>query len=324
MTPKMLASDAASALNITLQAINKKLKHNHLSYEKSQNRIYFDHNTSKEIFNLKVKPSIFTTQVVKGGTGKTTLVANLAVRLNLYGLKVLCIDLDQQSNLTSYFNVNAENHPVLIDILHDKEKKKNVSILDYKLNLFPGLDILPSRIENAILDNYIMVHSLPLDKTLKDIISPALDEYDVILIDCPPALGQTVATASLASDYVIAPANPERFCIDGLKISFEELENLGNKFHYKPEIKIIVNKFDTRTNLSHEILQGLMKNEVYGDCLFKSFIRYTQEFPNCAAKGISVFDALRPTAALEDIDLWAKEIIKMISINDGGDNANNK
>lgn len=318
----MLASDAATALNISLQAVHKKLKHNQLHYEKSQNRIYFSYETAKNIFEYKIKPAIFTMQVVKGGTGKTTLVANLAIRLNLYGLKILCIDLDQQGNLTNYFNVNAEDHPVLIDVLREKEQKKHISITDYAINVFEGLDIIPSRIENAILDNYIMINSLPLDRVFKDIFKPALRDYDIILVDCPPALGQTVAAASLASNYVFAPANPEKFCIDGLKISFEELNNLESKFGYKPNIKIIVNKFDTRTNLSHEILKGLLKNEVYSDTLFKSYIRYTQEFPNCSAKEISVFDTLRPTAALEDIDLWAKEIISMLQI-EGNENANN-
>lgn len=323
INPKMLASDAAMALNITLQGVNKKLKTLQLFYEKSQNRNYFYHETAKELFAYKVRPTIFATQVVKGGTGKTTLLASLAVRLNLYGLNVLCIDLDQQGNLTSFFGVDAEKSPVMIDILMDKEKKKDISINDYALPLWAGLDIIPSRIENAILDNYLMVNSLPLDRIYKDLFTKALKKYDVILIDCPPALGQSVAAASMASHIILSPVNPEKFCIDGLKVSFEELNRLEAKFSISPTVKIIFNKFDTRTNLSHEILQELLKDEVYGECLFKSYIRLSQEFPNCSGKGVSIFDFFRPTAASEDIDLWAREIIDLIRIKDEVDYAQN-
>lgn len=321
MNPKMLASDAAAALDITLQAVHKKLKSKGLLYEKSQNRLFFFHETAKEFFGFKVRPTIFATQVVKGGTGKTTLLGSLAVRLNLYGLKVLCIDLDQQANLTSYFGVNAEAKPVMIDILIDKEKKidqegRPFSFLNYPVPVLPGLDIIPSRIENAILDNYLMVNSLPLDRVYRELFRKALNNYDVVLIDCPPALGQSVAAASMASDIILSPVNPEKFCIDGLKVSFQELNQLEHKFSTSPDVKIIFNKFDTRTNLSHSILQELLKDEIYGSCLFKSYIRLSQEFPNCSGKGISVFDGLRPTAASEDMDLWTKEIIDMIKIAD--------
>lgn len=312
MKPKMLTTDAAEYLQVSLNFIHKLIKKNGLAYEKSQNKLFFGHSTSKELFKIKIRPCVISSHVVKGGVGKTTIIASLAIRLCTYGLRILVIDLDQQGNLTKMFNVDVQEKPVMIDILTGQ-----ASIQDAIINVLPGLDILPSRLENAVLDNVFMLKSLPIDRTYSDMIKEVEDAYDLIFIDCPPALGQSVAAASLASDFVFVPVNPDKFCIDGLRITLEELKRLKKLYKYKPDLRIIINKYDTRTNLSHEILQELVRDEEYSPALFKSYIRASQDFPNATAKGVSVYDTLKHTAASEDIDLWAKEIIDMLNEDQG-------
>ena len=244
---------------------------------------------------------------MKGGVGKTNLSFATAVRLSLYGAKVAIIDLDQQGNATQACGIDAEDKPVLVDIILN-----NLNIEDCMVSVSPGIDILPSRIENAVLDNLFAINGLPVDKELKRRIDVLKKTYDVIFIDCPPSLGQTVASASLAADHIIVPVDPERFSLSGLRITLKELEkNVARRYETELDIKIILNKFDGRTALSHETLKALLNDDSLSDKLFKTFIRTSQELPNAIAKGKTIFDSLRSSTAKEDIDLLTRDIIEM-------------
>jgi len=166
MKPKMTAIEAASFLGVTVQAVHKQLRTKDLAFEKSQNRVFFSHSTSKKLFPIEFKHKVIAIQIVKGGTGKTSLAQSIAVRANLYGARVLCIDLDQQGNLTQSFNVNSEEFPAMIDLLTEGHPIANVIV-----PIVPGLDLIPSRIENAILDNTIMLKRFPLDRVYRDTLS---------------------------------------------------------------------------------------------------------------------------------------------------------
>lgn len=306
MKPKMTAADAIRVLGVTLQATHKKLKTKSLPFEKSQNRVFFGFETSKALFELSFKQQIVAWQIVKGGTGKTSLLFALAVRANLYGARVLCIDMDQQGNLTQAFCANAESQPCMVDILQE-----NLAAKAALVPILPGLDLLPSRIENAVLDNTIMLKRLPLDRVYKDRFESLRSQYDLILIDCPPSLGQSVAAVALASDLVIAPVTPEKFSLSGLEVTVNELRNLEENYKCKIPIRVVINKYDNRTVLSHEVLSTLMKHPVYGEVLFKSYIRISQDFPNSVAKKLTIFDSLAASTAKEDIDLLTQELLEI-------------
>ncbi len=307
MEPKMLAADASSFLSVTVQSIHKKLRTLDLPFQKSQNRVFFGHETAKGIFNLSPTPQTIALQIVKGGTGKTSITHSLAIRAYLYGLRILCIDLDQQGNLTESLKFNPDQTPVMSDFI----SKPSINFEDCIVPIFPGFDLLPSRIENAVLDNLLMLHSLPLDRVYGDPLSKIKSQYDLILIDCPPALGQSVAAATLASDTVIIPVTPEKFSLSGLQVSCNEIKNIEERYRKQINTKILVNKFDGRTNLSTEVLKGLILHPVYGEKLCNTFVRINQEFPNVIDKGISIFDSLRTNSAKEDIDLLTIELLNL-------------
>ncbi len=307
MEPKILALEAATFLGVTVQAIHKHLKSKNLPFIKTQNRIYFGHNTAKELFKLKFKQKTVAIQIVKGGTGKTSLAHAIAIKANLYGARVLCIDKDQQGNLTQAFQVNPEKIPVMIDVLNDE-----YAIEDCIVNISDGLDLIPSRIENAVLDNVLMIQGLPLDRVYKERFDRLRNSYDLIILDCPPALGQSVTAATLASDLVISPVTPEKFSLSGLKVTGQEIINIEKKFKVDIPLNVLLNKFDSRTTLSHETLTSLIKHPIYGSKMFKSYIRASQEFPNAIAQGRSIYDGLKRTTAQEDIELVTKEILGLI------------
>jgi chromosome partitioning protein len=302
MEGKMTAAEAADFLGISIQAIHKQLKSRNLDFKKTQNRVYFSYKTSKELFEINFKQKALAFQIVKGGTGKTSLVYSVAVRANLYGAKVLCIDLDQQANLTQAFKINPEEMPAMIDILRD-----GIKINDAIVSVGEGIDLIPSRIENAVLDNAIILGKHALVHVYKRMIDPLRENYDLIIIDCPPALGQSVAAMALAVDEVVSPVTPEKFCLSGLKITTQEVNNLEANYNTEIKMRIVVNKFDSRTSLSHEVLSTLIKHPIYGEKLYKTYIRTNQDFPNAIARGQSIFDSLKLTTAKEDIDLLTKE-----------------
>lgn len=306
---KMTAADAANFLNITVQGIHKTLKAKNLISYKSQNRVFFGHETSKDLFRINFKKQVISFQIVKGGTGKTSLAHSFAVRANLYGCRVLCMDLDQQGNLTQTFGINASEFPVMIDVL-----RGNADIDQSIINVSPGLDIIPSRIENAVLDNFIMLEKHSIDKVYSRIIKEVQPNYDLIIIDCPPALGQSVAAAALASDMVISPLTPEIFSLSGLKISYDEIMDLGKKFDKDIKLKIILNKFDSRTALSTEVLTSIINHKVFSGLLCKTFIRISQEFPNNIYNRSNIFNNLKNTSAKEDIDLFTRELLDIQNV----------
>lgn len=310
MEPKMTVPDAADFLNITSQAVVKKLKSKDLPFNKVQNRIYFGHSTARDIFNISIKPTIIATQIVKGGTGKSNLTMNLAVRANLYGLKVLCIDLDQQANLTELFGFDAvEDHPVMLDIVESDGK---VKIENNLIEVTDGLHLFPSRLDNAALDDTILLKGLGIDRVYKDLLDPLRSYYDVIFIDCPPALGRSVAAAAHASDKIIAPVVPDRLCLTGLRLLDETLEEISNsKYGRTIPYEIVYNKFDSRTSLSKEVLSNLLTSQRYKDKINLNYIRQSQEFPNAAASKSSLFDTFKQTPAKEDVDLLLQNLLNL-------------
>lgn len=303
---KITAIDAANVKGHSVQAIHKELKNKKLQSSKSHNRVFFGHNTARELFNYKFDNNVFTFQVVKGGTGKTSIAHSFAIRAHLYGAKVLCIDLDQQGNLSSAFNVDCRATPVMIDIINGNSRTEDAIV-----EISEGLSILPSRIDNAVLDNYLMVDKHPLDRVYRDLLEEVRYNFDIIVIDCPPALGQSVTAAALASDVIICPVTPEQFSISGLEVSYQEIHTIKKRFKKDVDLKIVLNKFDTRTALSNEVLTSILNHKVYKTIMCNTFIRSSQDFPNMIYNGSNIFANIKASAAKEDIDLLTKELLNI-------------
>ena len=246
-------------------------------------------------------------QIVKGGVGKTTLVSNIAIRANLYGAKVLMIDLDQQANLTESMNVDVRDNPVMIDVIC-----KEAQIEDAIVNVSDGLDIIPSAIENSVLDTKLRDENFPLDRIYKRNIERIKGDYDVILIDCPPALGPSVGAVALCCDLILAPINPDRYSLSGLRIVYEQFSSLQDKFDTNIDFKIVLNKF-ANTILSQEVYDGIYNHEAFKNKIMKTQIFERQEFKNKVAKGKTIFSTSRETESKDNIDALTRELFNLDS-----------
>ncbi len=278
-----------------------------LAYSNTGHQIHFGHATARALFGFSFHPRVLVFQVAKGGTGKTSLARESAIRASLYGARVLCVDMDPQANLTTAFNQNADQLPVMIDVLADQYPLKDTII-----SVLPGVDLLPSRFDNTLLDQVIIQKGLALDSLYRGPLQALKKSYDLIIVDCPPSLGQSVAACALAADVLVVPVAPQSFAMAGLKTVYQSLLELEEVFGLAIPFLILLNQFDPRARLSQQTLALLLQDPHYGECLIDRCIRDSQEFPKAIAAGKSIFDALKPSGAKNDIDHITKVFLDLV------------
>jgi len=304
MEPKTTIREAAALLETSPSVVQAYLNNNNLVAKRSGTTSYFGHETARELFNFQTSSKALSFQIVKGGTGKTTMASAFAIRASLYGLKILCIDMDQQGNLSQVFGVNADEHPIMIDVLVE-----DYDINDAIVKVAPGIDVIASRLENAMLDEALKMISAPLPRAYADYFDKLKGIYDLIIIDCPPNLGQSVAAITLAVDSVIAPVSMEGFAIAGLEATCLSIDELETKYERDIDLKILVNKYDKRSKICNTLYESVIQDAIYKNFLVQSFVNSSQDFPNSILEGESIFDKIQITQAKKDIDDICREIL---------------
>ena len=302
--PKMSIASAAEFLGISTQAVHKQLKSKDIDSPKFGNKRYLTFNEAKKLYNFSFKKKKIAGQIVKGGTGKTTTIDTIASCANAYGARILLIDADPQGNLTDANGVDAEDYPVLIDVI-----KGDCSIKECVVRISDGLDLISSRIENVVLDNEIINKRLPLDKLYSNLLEPIEDDYDFIFIDCPPTMGQAVTAASLYADVIIAPLNPDKFSAKGLKILKQEIENLNRSYHKNILYRVYLNKFSNKTILSDKAIVSLISDPELEGKVLSTTVQFAQEIPNITDENKNVFNLLKKSSVREDFDRLTRELL---------------
>ena len=304
MNPKVLIYEAAEIMNTTIQNIHLRIKREGLKVNKDNNRVYFTHSTAKELFKINFPKKVYSFQLVKGGVGKTVISLNFAIRCALLGAKVALIELDQQANLTRTFNIDANDKPVMIDFINE-----DIGLTDLLIPVIDGLDFIPSRVDNALLDNHLMLGKHPLDRVFSKPLQSLKKDYDIIVIDCPPSIGAAVTAAALSSDVIVMPVNPSDYAIAGLDLTYKELTDLSRKYDINLDMKIIFNKYDARTKLSFDIMSKIIKHDRYSNLLVRAYIRSMQSIENAVSECNSVFDGFKKTSEREDFSVITRELL---------------
>lgn len=306
MQPKMSIAHVAHFLDISVQAVHKQLKLKGINCPKMGNKLYLTHAEAKQLLNIKFSRKVIVGQIVKGGTGKTTTMDNVASCANTYGARVLKIDADPQGNLTDACGIDAEDKPVLIDVIND-----NVDIMDAIVKISDGIDLIPSRIENVILDNVIVNERMPLDHLYRDMLAPIVNNYDYIFIDCPPTMGQAVTAASLYADIVLAPLNPDKFSAKGLKILKHEIDTLNKRFKTNIAYKVFLNKFSGKTILSEKAIVSLINDPDLEGRILETTVQFSQEIPNITDGNKNLFSSLKNSPTRDDFDRLTRELLEI-------------
>lgn len=312
-TPMLSPNSAGGLAGISRTAVYNRIKQHKIECPKhggGTNTIL----TFKESRKIFYKPETKTTKklsihIVKGGVGKTVVAVNLACCLNAFGFRVLVIDADPQANLTDNFSIDSleEKTPILIDyVKNDKcaSKKTLAHICD-------GLDLIPSRIDNVLLDHALMLAGTPVKEFFDDLLINIIDDYDFVLIDCPPALGQIVSCTYMFSDYILAPLNPDKYSNKAMEILKKEDRRL-KKLHKKNiKYKVFLNKFTPQTILSAQAVSQIMHDEELMGNKMETIIRQSQDVSNYAKNDESLFSSIKKAEIREDFEMFAKEVIEL-------------
>lgn len=203
----------------------------------------------------------------KGGVGKTTTAINFSAILSLGGFRVLLVDIDPQANATSGLGFNPANFPM--------------SIYDVLIRgTDPGELIVPCEIENLYLlpstkdlagAEVELVNEFSRETRLKKGLEKIKENYNFIIIDCPPSLGLLTVNALTASDSVIIPLQCEYFALEGLAKLMNTIDLI--KKHLNPSLKIegiLLTMYDGRNNLSREVEREV--REHFKELVFKTVI----------------------------------------------------
>ena len=240
----------------------------------------------------------------KGGVGKTTTSVNLSACLAHIGKKVLLIDTDPQGNATSGVGVNkGDVHRCIYDILIDDVDVKDV-ILATKVE---NLDIIPATISLAGAE-IELVSTISREVRMKHALQNVRDEYDFIIIDCPPSLGLLTLNALTASDAILIPVQCEYYALEGLSQLLSTIRLVQK--HLNPNLIIdgvLLTMFDARTNLGIQVIEEVKK--YFQDKVYRTIIPRNVRLSEAPSHGepIIVYDS-RSRGAEVYLEL-AKEVV---------------
>ena len=241
----------------------------------------------------------------KGGVGKTTTAINLSAALAEAGQKILLVDFDPQINATVGIGIdlNDEDKTVL-DAIHDISKTKSIIVE----NVVQNLDVLPGSIELSSLETE-MLNQAEKDKALRKVIESVRDEYDYVIIDCPPAVGIITVNALTASDACIIPVQCEYFSLEGLNQVLAAVEIVRSGMN--PELKvegILFTMFDSRTRLAQDVVNEVKNN--ISERVFETLIPRNIRLAEAPSNGMTILDYEGSSIGAERYRKLAAEILK--------------
>ena len=239
----------------------------------------------------------------KGGSGKTTTTVNLGAFLASFGKKVLVLDLDPQANATIHLGLKPhEIEKSIYDVMTDKVGIDSI----VKKTVVEGLHICPANINLSGVE-IELAGIVGREMVLKDSLEGISENYNYILIDCPPSLGLLTVNALTVAGEIIIPVQTEFFALEGMGKLINTVEIIKKRLNRNIKISgILPTMFDARTNLSREVVEKI--KEYFGKKVYKTIIRKNIKLAEASSHGkpISLYDPR--SAGAEDYKSFSKEV----------------
>ena len=240
----------------------------------------------------------------KGGVGKTTTTVNLGASLAFVGKKILLVDSDAQGNATSGMGIRKP------DVTHD--------IYDVLVNEVPiqdaiyptsreNLDIVPATLQLAGAE-IELTSMMARESRLKMALNEVKDQYDFILIDCPPSLGHLTINAFTASDSILIPVQCEYYALEGLSQLLNTVRLVQK--HFNPELEIegvLLTMYDARTNLGAEVVEEVRR--YFQEKVYDTIIPRNIRLSEAPSHGMSIIDYDISSKGAEVYQALAKEVL---------------
>jgi chromosome partitioning protein len=239
----------------------------------------------------------------KGGTGKTTTVRTLADAVRRAGVTTLAVDLDPQGNLSDYFDLPPEVQPTIADVLSGRASAAEAI----------HSDLIPANLSLAEAE-LMLGGKMGRELTLRRALAQAPEEYELILIDCPPSLGLLTVNALVAADHALVTAEAQYFALQGVEQAMEVIELARDSLN--PDLQllgVLLNLADMRTVHSREALSAL--KESYGEAVFDTAIRSSIAYAESAERAVSILDH-RPDLGADYLTLADEALARLSGFED--------
>ncbi len=243
----------------------------------------------------------------KGGCGKTTTAINLSSSLSLKGKRVLLIDFDPQAHATMGLNITpSDRKNSIYDVITPKENK-SLGIKDILVPIKDNFDLAPSSLILSAVEQELSGMEGREDR-LFQAIQALKEQYDYIVIDCPPSIGHLCFNALRACEEVIIPIDMSLFSLRGVAKLLEIIILLKDKIGHDVRSRALITMYDRRTRYSRVVLEKVKAE--FGNNVFETVIRYNIRLRETADYGLPVGDYDKNAIGHKDYENLAEEVMR--------------
>lgn len=255
---------------------------------------------------------VWTVANQKGGVGKTTSTIALGGLLAESGKRVLLVDTDPHASLSYYFGIESEDLELSVYDLFVQVSTKEQIVQSLCPTQYKNIDIMPATMGLATLDRSLGAKG-GMGLVLKKAIQKLSDEYDYVLMDCPPVLGVLMVNALAASDRIIVPVQTEFLALKGLDRMMKTMEIMQGEQEDSFSYTIVPTMFDKRTKASLLAYQKLQ--EMYGETVWPGVIPVDTNFRNASVSQKVPSDYAPSSRGVYAYKSLLKHLIKMQAVN---------
>jgi chromosome partitioning protein len=235
----------------------------------------------------------------KGGVGKTTSAINIGAGMVELGKKVLLVDLDPQANLTLSLGIPRQKFTIYESLRGESE------LIPYTVK--PNLDVIISTLDLSGAEMEL-INEAGREFILRELFDPIAEDYDFIIIDCPPSLGLLTLNALTSSHYVIIPLQTEFLALQGLTKIKQIVDKVRFRLNKTLQIGgVMATMYDSRKVLNRDVVETIRK--YFGEKVFDTMIRDNIALAEAPAQRKDIFDYSRSSSGAEDYLELSKEII---------------